>query len=101
MGDRLICEDCYENQVTYDPILGEDVFADDTYSLYLRIKDEKDKEHHNTWDYIYTTVDSFSCDDRFNIDEPRYDSSEGIYYVCPEDFTDKRFGKELFYKFPD
>ena len=44
------------------------------------------------WEYI---------DDRFNIDEPHYDSSEGIYCVYPEDFTDKRFGKELFYKFPD
>lgn len=101
VGDRLICEDCYENYVTYDPILGENVFADDTYSLYLVIKDEKDKERPNIWTYIYTTVDSFSCDDRFNIDEPHYDSSDGIYYVCPEDFTDKRFGKELFYKFPD
>lgn len=101
VGDCLICEDCYENYVTYDPILGEDVFADDTYSLYLVIKDEKDKERPDIWDYIYTTVDSFSCDDRFNIDEPHYDSSEGIYYVCPENFTDKRFGKELFYKFPD
>ena len=101
VGDRLICNDCYENYVTYDPILGEDVFADDTYSLYLVIKDEKDKEPHNIWDYVYTTVDSFSYDDRFNIDEPHYDSSDGIYYVCPEDFTNKRFGKELFYKFPD
>lgn len=101
VGDRLICEDCYENYVTYDPILGENVFADDTYSLYLVIKDEKDKERPNIWDYVYTTVDSFSCDDRFNIDEPHYDSSDGIYYVCPEDFTDKRFGKKLFYKFPD
>lgn len=101
VGDRLICNDCYENYVTYDPILGEDVFADDTYSLYLVIKDEKDKKPHNIWDYVYTTVDSFSCDDRFNIDEPHYDSSDGIYYVCPEDFTNKRFGKELFYKFPD
>lgn len=101
VGDRLICTDCCENYITYDPILGEDVFTDDTYSLYLVIKDEKDKEPHNIWDYVYTTVDSFSCDDRFNIDEPRYDSSDGIYYVCPEDFTDKRFGKELFYKFPD
>lgn len=101
VGDRLVCTDCYENYVMYDPILGEDVFADDTYSLYLVIKDEKDKNPHNIWDYIYTTVDSFSYDDRFNIDKPHYDSSEGIYYVCPEDFTDKRFGKELFYKFLD
>lgn len=101
VGDRLICTDCYENYVMYDPILEEDVFSDDAYSLYLVIKDEKDKEPHNIWDYVYTTVDSFSCDDRFNIDEPHYDSSDGIYYVCPEDFTDKRFGKELFYKFPD
>ena len=101
VGDRLICVDCYENQVMYDPILGEDVFADDTYSLYLVTKDEKNKEHHNIWNYIYTTVDSFSCDDRFNIDEPHYDSSEGIYYVCPEDFTDKEFGRELFRDFPN
>lgn len=101
VGDRLICTECYEDCVMYDPILGEDVFYDDAYSLYLVIKDEKDKDPHNIWDYIYTTVDSFSCDDRFNIDEPHYDSSDGIYYVCPEDFTDKRFGKELFYKFPD
>lgn len=101
VGDRLICTDCYENYVMYDPILEEDVFSDDAYSLYLVIKDEKDKEPHNIQDYVYTTVDSFSCDDRFNIDEPHYDSSDGIYYVCPEDFTDKRFGKELFYKFPD
>lgn len=101
VGDRLICVDCYENQVMYDPILGEDVFADDTYSLHLVIKDEKDKERPNIWDDIYTTVDSFSCDDRFNIDEPHYDSSEGIYYVCPEDFTDKEFGRELFRGFPD
>ena len=101
VGDRLICVDCYENQVMYDPILGEDEFADDTYSLYLVTKDEKNKEHHNIWNYIYTTVDSFSCDDRFNIDEPHYDSSEGIYYVCPEDFTDKEFGRELFRDFPN
>lgn len=101
VGDRLICVDCYENQVMYDPILGEDVFADDTYSLYLVTKDEKNKEHHNIWNYICTTIDSFSCDDRFNIDEPHYDSSEGIYYVCPEDFTDKEFGRELFRDFPN
>lgn len=101
VGDRLVCTNCYENYVMYDPILGEDVFSDDAYSLYLVINDEKDKNPHNIWDYIYTTVDSFSYDDRFNIDKPHYDSSEGIYYVCPEDFTDKRFGKELFYKFPD
>lgn len=85
----------------YDPILGEDVFADDAYSLYFMAKDEKGKEHHNIWDYIYTTVDSFSYDDRFNIDKPHYDSSEGIYYLCPEDFTDKGFGRELFRNFPD
>lgn len=101
VGDRLICTDCYEDYVMYDPILEEDVFSDDAYSLYLVIKDEKDKEPHNILDYIYTTVNSFSYDDRFNIDKPHYDSSEGIYYVCPEDFTDKRYGKELFYKFPD
>lgn len=101
VGDRLICNDCYEDYVVYDPILGEDVFADDTYSLYLGIKDEKGKEHHNIWNYIYTTIDSFSYDDRFNIDKPHYDSSEGIYYLCPEDFIDKEFGRELFHDFPD
>lgn len=101
VGDRLICTNCYEDYVMYDPILGEDVFTDDTYSLYLGIKDEKDKEYHITWNYIYTTVDSFSCDDRFNIDKPRYDSSEYIYYLCPEDFADKGFGRELFRDFPN
>lgn len=101
VGDCLICTDCYEDYVTYDPILGEDVFADDTYSLCLVIKDEKDKEHHNIWDYIYTTVDSFSCDDRFNIDKPRYNLSKGIYYLYPEDFIDKEFGRELFRDFPN
>lgn len=101
VGDRLICTNCYEDYVMYDPILGEDVFTDDAYSLYLVIKDEKDKNPHNIWDYIYTSVDSFSCDDRFNIDKPRYDSSEGIYYLCPEDFNDKGFGRELFRDFPN
>lgn len=101
VGDRLICTNCYEDYVMYDPILGEDVFADDTYSLYLVIKDEKDKEHHNIWNYICTTVDSFLCDDRFNIDKPHYDSSECIYCVYPEDFADKEFGRELFRDFPD
>lgn len=99
--NRLICEDCYENQVMYDPILGEDAFDSDTYLLYLVIKDEKGKEHHSTWDYIWTTIDSFHDDYRFNIDKPHYDSSKDIYYVCPEDFTDKRFGKELFREFPN
>lgn len=99
--NRLICEDCYENQVMYDPILGEDAFDIETYPLHLVIKDEKGKKHHSTWDYIWTTVDSFHDDSRFNIDKPHYDSSENIYYVCPEDFTDKKFGKEIFRDFPD
>ncbi len=99
--NRLICEDCYENQVMYDPILGEDAFDNETYPLYLVIKDEKGKEHHSTWDYIWTTVDSFRDDCRFNIDKPHYDSSEDIYFVYPEDFTNKEFGKELFREFPN
>lgn len=99
--NRLICEDCYENQVMYDPILGEDTFDSETYPLYLVIKDEKGKEHRSTWDYIWTTVNSFLYDCRFDIDKPRYDSSEDIYYVCPEDFIDKKFGKELFREFPN
>lgn len=99
--NRLICEDCYENQVMYDPILGEDAFDSETYPLYLMIKDEKNKEHHSTWDYIWTTVDSFRDDSRFNIDKPHYDSSEDIYFVYPKDFTNKEFGKELFREFPN
>lgn len=97
--NRLICEDCYEDQVMYDPILGEDAFDNETYPLYLVIKDEKGKEHRSTWDYIWTTVDSFRDDSRFNIDKPHYDSSEDIYFVYPEDFTNKEFGKELFREF--
>lgn len=97
--NHLICEDCYENQVIYDPILREDVVDSETYPLYLMTKDEKNKEHHSTWDYIWTTVDSFRDDPRFNIDKPHYDSSEDIYFVYPEDFTNKEFGKELFHEF--
>lgn len=101
VGDSLICEDCYENQVIYDPILGEDVFDSGTYPLYLVTKDKENKEHRNTWDYIWTTVDSFCDDCRFNIDKPHYNSSDDIYYVCPEDFTDERFGREIFRDFPN
>lgn len=101
VGNSLICEDCYENQVMYDPILGEDAFDSDSYPLYLVTKDEKGKEHHSTWDYIWTTVDSFLYDCRFDIDRPRYDPSEDIYFVYPEDFIDKKFGRQLFREFPD
>lgn len=90
-----------KNQVMYDPILGGDAFDNETYPLYLVTKDENDVEHYRTWDYIWTTVDSFRDNSRFNIDKPHYDPSEDIYFVYPEDFTNKEFGKELFREFPN
>lgn len=95
--NHLICEDCWENEVMYDPIKGEDVFIDDTYRLHLVSKDNEDLG------YILTTVGSFQSDDRFNIDEPRCEllSGANIYYVYPEDIADKRFGEDLFFRFPN
>lgn len=95
--NHLLCEDCWENEVMYDPIKGEDVFIDDTYRLHLVSKDNEDLG------YILTTVGYFQSDDRFNIDEPRCEllSSVNIYYVYPEDIADKRFGEDLFFRFPN
>lgn len=95
--NHLLCEDCWENEVMYDPIKGEDVFIDDTYRLHLVSKDNKDLG------YILTAVGSFQSDDRFNIDEPRCELLNGvnIYYVYPEDIADKRFGEDLFFRFPN
>lgn len=95
--NHLLCEDCWENEVMYDPIKGEDVFIDDTYRLHLVSKDNEDLG------YILTAVGSFQSDDRFNIDEPRCELLNGvnIYYVYPEDIADKRFGEDLFFRFPN
>lgn len=95
--NHLLCEDCWENEVMYDPIKGEDVFIDDTYRLHLASKDNEDLG------YILTAVGSFQSDDRFNIDEPRCELLNGvnIYYVYPEDIADKRFGEDLFFRFPN
>ena len=95
--NHLLCEDCWENEVMYDPIKGEDVFIDDTYRLHLVSKDNEDLG------YILTTVGYFQSDDRFNIDEPRCELLSGvnIYYVYPEDIADKRFGEDLFFRFPN
>lgn len=95
--DRLLCENCWENEVMYDPIKGEDVFIDDTYRLHLVSKDDEDLG------YVLTTVDSFQHDDRFNIDEPHCDLPGGVhmYYVYPEDIIDKRFGEDLYFRFPN
>lgn len=98
VGDNLICEDCYENEVMYDPIKGEDVFTEDTYRLHLMSKDGEDLG--DTW----TIVDSFQFDDRFNIDRPHCDElCDGrihVYYIYPEDIANKEFGRELFFEFP-
>lgn len=96
--DRLLCEDCWENEVMYDPIKGEDVFIDDTYRLHLVSKDKEDLG------YVLTTVDSFQHDNRFNIDKPHNDVLGGgvnIYYIYPEDIAYKRFGEDLYFKFPN
>lgn len=95
--NHLLCEDCWENEVMYDPIKDEDVFIDDTYRLHLASKDNEDLG------YILTAVGSFQSDDRFNIDEPRCELLNGvnIYYVYPEDIADKRFGEDLFFRFPN
>lgn len=95
--NHLLCKDCWENEVMYDPIKGEDVFIDDTYRLHLASKDNEDLG------YILTAVGSFQSDDRFNIDEPRCELLNGvnIYYVYPEDIADKRFGEDLFFRFPN